>query len=367
MKISARSADGSTSGRDRRKRKPCQPASSSGRAIDRCLKWLSRLVQKLRLGRCRSSVTAEQRGRKIADALQTDLHLAEKRPVKNALTANAEASELYLRGQYLLNKRTAESIQQARQFFEQAVAKDADFALGHAGIAEAYILLGRNGVLPVEEAANRAWPEVSAALRLDDKLAEGYLSRAILLADFQWKWDAAEMDYRKAIKLNPNNARAHHWFALNLAQLGRAKEALQEIGIAQKLDPLAPIIPAARAKILLTDHRFKEAVAESQKALELEPDFAPAYSVLAQALAFQGQYGDAIAAARKYVDLTGGGDQELLEARLCAGRCRQKGRGTTNRNAGTAPRRELFAIRHGCDLPRIERSKRGIVLAQTRH
>jgi Flp pilus assembly protein TadD len=114
-------------------------------------------------------------------------------------------------------------------------------------------------------------------------------------------------------KLNPNNARAHHWFALNLAQLGRAEEALQEVGIAQKLDPLAPIIPAARAKILLTDHQFKEAVAENQKALELEPNFAPAYSVLAQALAFQGQYEDAIAAARKYVDLTGGGDQELLE------------------------------------------------------
>src|SRR5262249_33656553 len=229
------------------------------------------------------------------------------------LTASAEASELYLRGQYLLSKRTAESIQQAREFFERAVAKDGDFGLGHAGIAEAYILLGEYGVLPVEEAVNRAWPEVSAALQLDDKLAEGYLSRAILLADFHWKWDAAEMDYRKAINLNPNNARAHHWFALHLAQLGRTDEALEEIAIAERHDPLAPIISAARARILLTGHRFEEAAAQSHKALELESNFAPAFSVLAQALVFQRRYEDGIAAAKKYVNLAGGGDQELLE------------------------------------------------------
>src|SRR5262249_729921 len=112
---------------------------------------------------------------KIADALQENLHLVERQSPKKSLTASPEASELYLRGQYLLNKRTAESIQQARELFGQTVAKDPAFALGHAGIAEAYILLGEYGVLPVAEASNGAWPEVSAALQLDENLGEGYL------------------------------------------------------------------------------------------------------------------------------------------------------------------------------------------------
>ena len=114
----------------------------------------------------------------------------------------------------------------------------------------------------------------------------------------------------KSIQIIPT---AHHWLALHLAQLGRTQQGLDEITIAESQDPLAPIITAARARILLTGHRFDEAAAQCRKALELEPNFAPAYSVLAQAFALQHQYSEAIAAAKRYVDLAGGGDQELLE------------------------------------------------------
>ena len=249
----------------------------------------------------------------IAQQLQARLTGREQQALESKPTDNPEAHDLYLRGQYLLNRRTGESIQKARELFEQAVAKDANFALGHAGIADSYILLGEYGQLSVSDAASRAWPEVSAALEINEQLAEGYLARAMLLGDFQWKWDAAEKDYRQAIKLNPNNATAHHWFALQLAQQGHTEEALKEIAIAQKHDPLSSIIPAAKAKILLMGRRFAEAIAQCRKALELEPNFAPAYSVLAQAYAFQQQYPEALEAAKKYVDLTGGGDQERLE------------------------------------------------------
>jgi TolB-like protein len=250
---------------------------------------------------------------KIAASLQATLTGQEQRALKSKPTDNPEAYDLYLRGRYLLNKRSAKSIQKARDLFEQAVAKDANFALGHAGIADSYILLGEYGELSVTEAAKRAWPEVAEALRLDEQLAEAYFSRAILLADFEWRWDAAERDYRKAIQINPNNSTAHHWLALHLAQLGRTQEGLDEITIAESQDPLAPIITAARARILLASHRFDEAATQCRKALELEPNFAPAYSVLAQASAFQHQYNEAIAAAKRYVEIAGGGDQELLE------------------------------------------------------
>ena len=228
-------------------------------------------------------------------------------------TDDPEAYDLYLRGRYLLNKRTAESIQTGLALFQQAIARDPKFALGHAGIADANILLGEYGVISVEAAAEKAWPEVSAALKINDRLPEGYISRAILFGDFEWNWNAAEADYKRAIELNPNNATAYHWYALQLAQLGRIDEALQEIIAAQKHDPLSPIIRAARARILLVGRRFRDAVVQCQKALDLEANFAPAYSVLAQAYAFQQRYPEAIEAAKKYVELSGGGDQERLE------------------------------------------------------
>ena len=146
---------------------------------------------------------------------------------------------MYLRGRYLLNKRTPDSIQKGRILFEKAVAKDPRFALGHAGIADSYILLGKIGELTGDEAATRAWPEVSAALALDENLAEGYISRATLLADFDWNWPAGEADFQKALELNSNSAIAHHWYARHLAEIGRSEEALKEISAAEKLDPLS--------------------------------------------------------------------------------------------------------------------------------
>lgn len=249
----------------------------------------------------------------VAAALRIELKLGETLRIAAALPHDSEAYDLYLRGRYLQNKRTTESIEKALKLFEKAVEKDTRFALGHAGIADSYILLGEYGALSVRDAASRAWPEVTAALEIEPHLAEGHISRAILLADFEWKWAEAEAEFRNAIKLNPNSATAHHWLALQLAKMGRTDEALKEIRSAQQHDPLAPIIRAAKAKVLFVGGRLEEAVMTSRNALELEPNFSPAYSVLAQALAFQKQYSKAIAAAKKYVELSGRGDQEILE------------------------------------------------------
>jgi tetratricopeptide (TPR) repeat protein len=261
---------------------------------------------------------------KVAVSLQLKLGGSEAEHLAKPPTDDPEAYDLYLRGRYLLNKRTTESIRDGLALFQQAIVRDPRFALGHAGIADAYILLSEYGSISVDDAAQKAWPEVSAALKLNDRLAEAYISRATLFGDFQWNWSAAEADYKKAIELNPSSAAAHHWYALQLAQLGRNDEALQEITVAQKHEPLSPIIRAARAKILLVGRRFHDAAAQCQKALELEVNFVPAYSVLAQAYAFQQQYPEAIEAAKKYVDLAGGGDQERLElvyVKALAGQC----------------------------------------------
>jgi TolB-like protein/Tfp pilus assembly protein PilF len=256
--------------------------------------------------------------KKVAQALQIELQLAETARLSKPLTQNPEAYDLYLRGRYFLTKRTVDSIKKGRTLFEQAVIKDPRFALGHVGIADAYILLGEYGEISTAEAAGLAWPEVSMALAIDDTLAEGYVSRGILLAHFEWNSRAAEENYRKAIELNPNNATARHWYAMDLAEHGRFEEALDQILMAQKQDPLAPIIRAARAKILFVARRHEEAIDQSREALELEANFSPAYYVLAQAYASHRRFPEAIEAARNYAALSGDSETNLVLAYVYA-------------------------------------------------
>ena len=241
---------------------------------------------------------------KVTSALRVELHLAEATELKKPLSADTAAYDSYLRGRYLLNKRTVDSIQKARTLFELAVTKDPGFSLGHSGIADAYILLAEYGAITANEGSRAAWREAAKAIELDPQLAEGYISRAMLLTDFDWNWPAAEKDFLKAIDLNPNSVTAYHWYAFHLAQSGRFDEALRTIDKAVKLDPLSPIISAARARILWVARRPEEAIAQCHQALELETDFAPAFVILARAHVLRQEYPAAFEAAKRYSELS---------------------------------------------------------------
>ncbi len=251
--------------------------------------------------------------KKVASALQIELHLAETTQLAKPLTNDPAAYDLYLRGRYLLNKRTVDSIRKALAVFKEAVAKDERFALGRVGVADSYILLAKIGELAGQEAAALAWPEVTTALGIDPQLAEGYVSRAILLTDFEWDWPKAEADFQKALALNPNSAATHHWYARHLEQTGRTDEALREIDSALMNDPLSPTIRVAKGKILFDAHRYREAIESAKSALELESNFASAYQVLEQAYAHLGEHSHALEAATKYVELSQNSGWALLE------------------------------------------------------
>ncbi|MDQ6655731.1 MAG: tetratricopeptide repeat protein [Verrucomicrobiota bacterium] len=259
---------------------------------------------------------------KVAQALRVRLQGGEQNQLAKVPTQDAEAYDLYLRGRYLLNRRNAESLQRARSLFEQAVARDPDFALGHTGIADSFIALGKIGAITGDEAAAQAWPQVMAALATDDQLAQTYVSRAILLNDYEWNWPAAEADYRKALELDPNNAGAHHWYARHQAQLGKFDSALEQIDAAQRQDPLSAPIRVTKGKILFEARRFNEAVAPCEQALELDPNFASAFSVLGATQVHRGDFARGIEAARTYVarsDRSGWAQLELAYAYTVAG------------------------------------------------
>jgi len=255
---------------------------------------------------------------KVASALRVELHVAETKRLQRAAAPNPEAYDLYLRGRYLLNKRTVDSLQKGRALFEQAIAKDRQFAMGHVGIADAYILLGAYGAISSVEASKKAWPEVSSALGIDNDLPDAHCSRAQLLSEFEWNWRDGGTEFRKAIELNPNSVKAHHWYAFHLSELGRSDEAMQEINAAQKQDPLSPIIYVAKGKISWMAHRDDEAIEQCRKALDLEPTFGPAFFIMAHAYTDRRQYLQAIDAARKYMEIAGDNPPDLLLAYVYA-------------------------------------------------
>jgi serine/threonine-protein kinase len=228
---------------------------------------------------------------------------------------NREAYESYLKGRYSWNQRTAGSLRTAIGHFEQALAADPRFALGHAGLASSYVLLGGLGVsaLPPGEAAAKAKSAARRALELDEGLAEAQAALAYTLALYDWDWSGAEAGFRRAIELNPSYATAHFWYAATLGALGRTEESLQESRRAQELDPLSPIITAGRSWTYHLARRDDEAIAEARKALELAPDFAIGRYRLGIALGYKNAYADAIRELKEGVAASGGSPDFIAE------------------------------------------------------
>ncbi len=220
-------------------------------------------------------------------ALQRDVARAVATQVRNRLTprerdrlaaarpVDPAAYEAYLRGRYHWNKRSLEGLEKSIEYFQQAIRADPDYALAHAGLADAYVIMGVNdyGALRPREAMARAEAAAKRALQLDETLGEAQASLAIARFSFEWDWPEAERRYKQAIELNPNYATAHHWYAFFLAAMGRHEEAIVEIHKARELDPLSLIINANTGWILYLARRYDEALRQFQGTLEMDPEY----------------------------------------------------------------------------------------------
>jgi TolB-like protein/DNA-binding winged helix-turn-helix (wHTH) protein/Flp pilus assembly protein TadD len=236
----------------------------------------------------------------VADEIQSTL--GGRRPVGGAsqspLSPNAfEAYDLYLKGRYFWNKRTAQSIEQAIEYFQQAIGKDPGFARAYAGLADSYALLSGFNQTPQTESMPKARTAALKALELDEGLAEAHTSLALITETYDWDWQTAEKEYRRAIELNPNYATAHQWYAEYLSLQGRFDEAFAESERARQLDPLSLIIATDNGMILYYSRQYDRAIAQFRAVLEMEPNFQLAH-VVAGAYVEQGRFADALAEAR---------------------------------------------------------------------
>jgi TolB-like protein/DNA-binding winged helix-turn-helix (wHTH) protein/Flp pilus assembly protein TadD len=191
---------------------------------------------------------------------------------KPAASAGSYAAyDLYLQGRYFWNKRTQEGFQRAADYFQQAIARDPNYAPAYAGLADTLGLTSTYYLGPQNELMPKGRAAALKALQLDDTLAEAHTSLALITENYDYDWQNAEKEFKRAIQLDPGYATAHQWYAEYLAWQGRFEEALAESEKARQLDPLSMIIAADHATILYYARQYDRAVAQSRVVLNMDP------------------------------------------------------------------------------------------------
>ena len=260
-------------------------------------------------GELRDTLALQNRvARAIADQIRINLNSQERAALKNVRVVNPEAYESYLKGRYFWNKRTADGLKVALAYFNEAIDEDPQYAPSYSGLADTYALLGdwQYAAMTPKEALPKAKAAAIKALELDSTLGEAHTSLGYCLRAFDWDFDSAGKEFRRAIELNPSYATAYHWNAMNLGLLGRPKEALVEMRKAENLDPLSLIINSDLAEFLLLTHSYDESVNQSRKIIEMDPTFATGHKQLGDAYLLEQMDKEAVAELQKAVRLSGG-------------------------------------------------------------
>jgi TolB-like protein/Tfp pilus assembly protein PilF len=242
---------------------------------------------------------------KIVVSPQEQTRLASARPV------NPEAYRLCLLGRFNWNKRTEEGFKSAIDHFQRAIEIDPGYAPAYAGLADSYILLGGNSFLPPKEAIPSGKAAAQKALDIDDSLAEAHTSLAWACTIYDWDWSACEEEFKRAIELNPNYATAHHWYGDYLSDMGRHAEAMAEVQRAQQLDPLSPILSACLAYRYFYARQYQEAIRRFRNTVSLFPEFATAHWWLGNTYMANGTHQEAIVAYQKARSLSGASAAEV--------------------------------------------------------
>ena len=239
--------------------------------------------------RSNRNLWGEHYDRKMADliAVQQDIsgaiaaRLSERlsgetgKPVAKGGTRDPEAYQLYLKGEYYFEKRTQDSLDKARDYFNQAIQKDPGYAMAWSGLAADYYVLPEYAPVSNAEALPKARAAAEKALALDDSLAEPHAVMAGIHENL-FEWDTAEQEFRRAIELNPNDANTCNWYAFLLEQVGRTGEAVEQAKRAIALEPLNLKYNDTLGVMYRSAGQNELSLEQLRKTLEMDPNFASA-------------------------------------------------------------------------------------------
>jgi TolB-like protein/Flp pilus assembly protein TadD len=254
----------------------------------------------------------EEITRSIAERIETRLTPDDRVTLASTHAIDPEAYEDYLKGRYYFNQRRPDALNKSVEYFQSAITKNPSYAQAYSGLADAYAMLGFRGALPSKDALARAKAAAQKAIELDNNLADPHASLAFIAETHEWDWATAQQEYKRAVQLNPGDARVHNWYAGYLMYVGRLDDGISEAKLARDLDPLSLPINNALAGRLLAAGHYDEALQQVQKTLELDPNFAPAHQTLGWAYLRNGKREESIQEFQKALHLSGTDDPDLM-------------------------------------------------------
>lgn len=247
----------------------------------------------------------EDISREIVSKLQLRLSGDQEQRIAKRYAVNTEAYQLYLLGRFHWNKLTEEGLRKSIEYYNQAVAKDSNYALAYFGLSDAYALLGQIGFRP-----NEVYPKsliyAEKALAMDPTLPEAHLTRGAYELWYGWNWTVAEQELKRAMELNTNLGGPHDLYGQFLSGMGRFDDAIAQNKRALELDPLSPLSTSNLGVVYYYARRYDLAIEQERKAMELDKNFFFAPLYIGWAYGQQGKYQEAIAELTKTRDLPGG-------------------------------------------------------------
>jgi len=230
----------------------------------------------------------------VASGIRLELAAAAHQPLLSTRSVNPDAYMAYLEGRFYWNQRNVPALERAIVHLRQATQLDPNYALAYSGLADAYCSLGVIGDVAAAEVFPKARTAAEKALALDSSLAEAHTSLAYVKFSYDWDWNGAEAEFKRAIALNPNYATAHQWYGQFLRLMGREEEAIVQGQKSLDLDPMSLIINVEAGLPYHYLQRYDEALRHYRKALEMDPNFALAHHDIGWVLEAQGKYSEAI-------------------------------------------------------------------------
>jgi serine/threonine protein kinase/tetratricopeptide (TPR) repeat protein len=239
----------------------------------------------------------------IAREIQVNLTPQEQVQLTRGGQTNPEAYQLYLQGRFHWNKGNEENLKKSIEYYQQALTKEPNYALVYAGLADSYSAFS-DWYLPPRKIMPQAKAAAIKAVELDESLAAAHNALCFIHTIYDWDWQGADKECRRAIELNPSFADAHDNYATYLAAMGQWDNAAAELHRAEELDPLSFHIYSDGALDFLLARRYDQGVEQAHKAIELQPDFFVAHSNLALIYAQMGRLPEAVTEAQKGTQLS---------------------------------------------------------------
>jgi TolB-like protein/DNA-binding winged helix-turn-helix (wHTH) protein/Tfp pilus assembly protein PilF len=255
--------------------------------------------------------------RAIASQIRVSVTTAERAQLASRRVVDPEVNDLVLKGRYYADKFTETNLNKAVGYFGQAIARDPACAPAHAGLAYVYLCRAMSDT-PPREVMPKLKLEAERALQLDETLADAHVSLAYALLFYDWDWPQAEKHVRRALELNPSAADAHLVYAGYLDALARPQEALAEIRVAETLDPLSLPVQQMLLFSMVGARQYDAAIAQFQRTLEREPNFAAGYLIAALAYTEKGQMERAVEAVEKAAQIERNTTTDIIAAHVHA-------------------------------------------------